>query len=140
MLEQALIKLFKDYISAFEQCNLIAARACYQLPCTLHTPDKIAYLSNVEEFNKEFEEIFTVLKHANTKKIIPTTASYNLAANSSIDICIDWAFIDNNNEVFADFTAFFHVIKIAEHFKIANVVSHDLTNSVELALPLQLVR
>jgi hypothetical protein len=139
MLEQALIILFKDYISAFEQCNLTAARACYQLPCTLHTPEKIAYLSSVEAFNKEFEEIFTVLQHANTQKIIPTSASYNLSANSSVDVCIDWAFIDDNNEVFADFSAFFHVIKVAEQFKIVSVVSHDLTNSVELPLQIQLM-
>jgi hypothetical protein len=140
MLEQALIELFKDYISAFEQYNFSAARACYHLPCTLHTPDKIAYLSGRESFDKEFEEIFIVLKHANTKKIIPTAASYNNSANSSVDICVDWAFIDDKDEVFADFTAFFHVIKIAEQFKIVSVVSHDLTNSVELEFPLTLVR
>jgi hypothetical protein len=140
MLEQALIKLFKDYISAFEQYDLIAARACYQLPCTLHTPDKIAYLSTVEAFNKEFEEIFIVLKHAKTKKIIPTAASFNTSANSSVDICVDWAFIDDKDEIFADFTAFFHVINVAEQFKIVSVVSHDLTNSVELEFPLTLVR
>ena len=139
MLDQALIKLFKDYISAFEQYDLTAARACYQLPCTLHTPDKIAYLSSIEAFNKEFEEIFTVLKHANTQKIIPTLASYNLSVNSSVDICVDWTFIDDNNEVFADFTAFFHVIRVAEQFKIVSVVSHDLTNSVELPLQIQLM-
>jgi hypothetical protein len=140
MLEQALIILFKDYISAFEKYDLTAARTCYHLPCTLHTPDKIAYLSDRESFDKEFEEIFIVLKHAKTKKIIPTAASYNNSANSSVDICVDWAFIDDNDEVFADFTAFFHVIKIAEQFKIVSVVSHDLTNSIELALPLTLIR
>ncbi|MBA6302541.1 hypothetical protein [Colwellia sp. MB02u-14] len=140
MLERALIKLFKDYISAFEDCNLAAARACYHLPCTLHTPDKIAYLVDSETFNQEFENIFTVLKHANTQKIVPTIASYNQSANGSVDICIDWAFIDNDDEIYADFTAFFHIVKIAEAFKIVSVVSHDLTNSVELAIPLVLVR
>ncbi len=140
MLEQALIKLFKDYISAFEQYNFTAARACYHLPCTLHTPDKIAYLSDSESFDKEFEEIFVVLKHAKTKKIIPTAASFNNSANSSVDICVDWAFIDDNDEIFADFTAFFHVIKIADKFKIVSVVSHDLTNSIELEFSLTLVR
>ena len=140
MLEQALIKLFKDYIAAFEQYNSSAARACYHLPCTLHTPDKIAYLSDRENFDKEFEEIFIVLKHANTKKIIPIAASYNNSSHSSVDICVDWAFIDDKDEVFADFTAFFHVIEIAEQFKIVSVVSHDLTNSVELEFPLTLVR
>ena len=140
MLEQALIKLFKDYISAFEQYNFTAARACYHLPCTLHTPDKIAYLSDSESFDKEFEEIFIVLKHAKTKKIMPSAARFNNSANSSVDICVDWAFIDDNDEIFADFTAFFHVIKIAEQFKIVSVVSHDLTNSIELEFPLTLVR
>lgn len=140
MLEQALIKLFKNYIIAFEHCDLKAARACYHLPCTLHTPDKIAYLANSESFNQEFKDIFTVLTHANTKKIIPTAASYNHADDSSIDICVDWAFVDDNDEVFADFSAFFHVVKIDEQFKIMSVVSHDLSNSIELALPLALAR
>jgi hypothetical protein len=140
MLEQALIKLFKDYISAFEQYNFTAAQACYHLPCTLHTPDKIAYLSDSESFDKEFEEIFIVLEHAKTKKIIPTAASFNNSVNSSVDVCVDWAFIDDKGEVFADFTAFYHVIKIADQFKIVSVVSHDLSNSVELEFPLMLVR
>ncbi|AOW78453.1 hypothetical protein A3Q34_17340 [Colwellia sp. PAMC 20917] len=140
MLEQALIKLFKDYITAFEHCDLKAARACYHLPCTLHTPDKIAYLVNSESFNQEFKDIFTVLTHAKTRKIIPTSASYNYADNSSIDICVDWAFFDDKDQVFADFTAFFHVVKVDEQFKIMSVVSHDLSNSIELALPLALVR
>lgn len=138
MLEQALIKLFKDYIKAFEHYSLEAALACYHLPCTLHTPDKIAYLANIEAFNHEFEQIFTVLKQAKTQRIIPTSASYNNAANSSIDVCIDWAFVDSNDEIFADFSAFFHVITLNGQLKIVSVVSHDLTNSVELAMPLPL--
>ena len=138
MVEQQLKKLFEGYILAFKHYDLKAVQACYHLPCTLHTPDKIAYLDNNESFAQEFKDIFTVLQHANTKRIIATKASYSLSINSSLDVCIDWAFIDNKNEVFADFTAFYYVVEIEQQLKIINVVSHDLSNSVELSLSLEL--
>jgi len=138
MIEQQLKKLFEDYILAFKQYDLKAVQACYHLPCTLHTPDKIAYLDNDEHFAQEFKDIFTVLQHANTDEIVTTKATYSHSINSSLDICIDWAFIDNKGEVFADFTAFYHVVKTEQQFKIISVVSHDLSNSVELPLKLDI--
>ncbi len=124
--------LFQAYISAFKHYDLSAVQTCYQLPCTLHTPDKIAYIANNASFKQEFDDIFTVLRHANTEEIIATKASYSLAANDSIDVCIDWAFVDDTKEVFADFCAFYHLVKVAEQYKIISVVSHDLSNSVTL--------
>jgi hypothetical protein len=133
MKNQQLVNLFQEYILAFKQYDLVAMLQCYQLPCTLHTPDKIAYLASNESFEQEFKDIFTVLQHANTQKILATKASYSLSVNNAIDVCIDWAFVDDEGEVFADFCAFYHLIEIARQYKIVSVVSHELSNSVALS-------
>ncbi|NQZ22708.1 MAG: hypothetical protein HRT53_11690 [Colwellia sp.] len=136
MKSKQLDHLFQAYISAFKHYDLSAVQACYQLPCTLHTPDKIAYIANNVSFKQEFDDIFTVLRHANTENIIATKATYSLGIDDTIDVCIDWAFIDKSKEVFADFCAFYHLVKVAEQYKIISVVSHDLSNSVALTFDL----
>ena len=138
MNNQALINLFENYIAAFQQYNLDAVKDCYQLPCTLHTPDKIAYLSNELRFKEEFLDIFTILQHANTQKILITKATYSESINGAVDVCIDWAFIDDKGEIFADFCAFYHLVAIGPLFKITSVVSHELSNSVELSFDLSI--
>jgi len=132
MIEQQLKKLFKEYIVGFKDYNYTAVQACYHLPCTLHTPDKIAHLANSEIFAQEFKDIFTVLQHANTQEILATNASYSLSMNNAMDVCIDWEFINDKGEAFAVFTAFYHVVEIEKKLKIINVVSHELSNSVAL--------
>ena len=139
MKNQQLVNLFQDYISAFQQYDLAAVQQCYQLPCTLHTPDKIAYLANNAHFEQEFIDIFTVLQHAKTKKILVTKASYSLSVDDAIDVCIDWAFVDDENETFADFCAFYHLVKVKQQYKIVSVVSHDLSNSIELLQDLAII-
>ena len=76
MINQQLDNLFQEYIAAFKQYDLSAVQNCYQLPCTLHTPDKIAYLADNTSFKQEFGDIFTVLQHANTENIIATIKRY----------------------------------------------------------------
>jgi hypothetical protein len=136
MINQQLDNLFQAYILAFKQYDLLAVQQCYQLPCSLHTPDKIAYIANDADFKQEFVDIFTVLKHANTQNITATNASYSLGVADTIDVCIDWAFIDGKNDVFTDFCAFYHLVKVEEQYKIISVVSHDLSNSVALMFDL----
>ena len=140
--EQQLIALFKQYIKAFNNYNMQDVLDCYHLPCTLHTPEKIAYLSNEAQFEQEFIDIFTVLKHANITKIVASKASYQYCQEHSIDICIDWLFYDNNNELFTDFTAFYHIANNGSYAesigKIVSVVSHEIENSIELAQPFTL--
>ncbi len=132
-LKENLEVLFKRYISAFENYDLTLVKACYHLPCSLHTPDKIAYLNSESVFAQEFKDIFIVLQHAKTKKIVATKASYNQSSHSAIDVCIDWSFIDRSDEVFAEFTAFYQLAIIDNQIKIISVVSHELSNSIVLS-------
>lgn len=140
--EAQLVELFECYIEGFHTYNMQMVLRCYHLPCTLHTPDKIAYLNNEAAFEHEFIDIFTVLKHANITKIVATKASYQQCQPFSIDVCIDWLFFDNNNEVFTDFTAYYHLVNTSDNQnnvgKIVSVVSHELQNSIELGNELQL--
>lgn len=134
--EQQLNELFTQYIKAFEQYDMSAALGCYHLPCTLHTPEKIANIINEEQFEQEFIDIFTILKHANITKIVADKASYQYCQKNSVDVCINWLFYDKNNELFTDFTAFYHVVNeegINNTGKIVSVVSHEIENSVELS-------
>jgi hypothetical protein len=140
-IEQQLSELFNRYIDGFHAYNMQTVLSCYHLPCTLHTPEKIAYLANENDFEQEFIDIFTVLKHANITKIVATKASYRQCQRHSIDVCIDWLFYTDNNEVFTDFTAFYHIVtndvtngenNTQNIGKIVSVVSHELQNSVTL--------
>lgn len=134
--EQQLNDLFTRYIEAFSQYDMDAALSCYHLPCTLHTPEKIAYLVNDEKFKQEFIDIFTILKHANISRIVADKASYQHCNKSALDVCIDWLFYDENDELFTDFTAFYHIANDegSESIgKIVSVVSHEIENSIELA-------
>lgn len=141
--EQELKVLFTRYIEAFKFYDMDAALSCYHLPCTLHTPEKIANLANEEQFKQEFIDIFTVLKHANISKIVADKASYQHCQKNSLDVCIDWLFYDENNELFTDFTAFYHIAnnddKSEKIGKIVSVVSHELQNSIELAQPFKIL-
>jgi NADH:ubiquinone oxidoreductase subunit C len=117
-------------------------QACYHLPCTLNTPDKIVLLESEQALVTEFTDIFAQLKQAQTKDIIGSNASFmQLTPSSSpqlILVCIDWDFIDENNQTFADFSAFYHLIDIDGQLKIINVVSHELENSKALVNPFEL--
>jgi len=140
-IEHELNELFTRYINAFKQYDLQAALSCYHLPCTLHTPEKIAYLYNEEKFEQEFIDIFTILQHANISRIVADNASYQYCQKSSLDVCINWLFYDENNELFTDFTAFYHIANEENSKgigKIVSVVSHEIQNSVELAQPFEI--
>ena len=139
MIASELINLFQDYIAGFSRYNLNAVKDCYHLPCSLHTPDKIAYLVEDKDFEEEFLNIFEVLKQGKIKNIRVTKATFNESINGSIDVCVDWQFVDDKGEIFADFCAFYHVIKLEKKYKISSVVSHELSNSVELSSVLETI-
>ncbi|MEW6982004.1 hypothetical protein AAD001_05065 [Colwelliaceae bacterium 6471] len=132
MLSEQLTRIFQDYLTAFKRYDLDAVFKCYHLPCTLQTPDKVLQINHSQEFEHAFNDIFEQLRQAKTKDVFATCASY-LSLNDNIAlVCIDWAFIDQKDEVFADFCAIYHVVVMDDGVKIINVVSHDLSNSIKL--------
>jgi hypothetical protein len=135
---EKIVRLFNAYITAFKQYNLNDVVEFYHLPCTLHTPDKLVLLENEAECIKELENIFTQLKQANTRDILVSNASYTLVTDSVLLACVNWTFINEQGETFADFCAIYHLILIDNQLKIINVVSHELDNSITLDIPFEL--
>jgi hypothetical protein len=133
---QQIETLFDHYLAAFNAYDLDAVVACYHLPCTLHTPDKIVLVKSIDACRQELNDIFTQLKQANTVKIMAGNASYMSINDDLLLACIDWTFIDEQGQIFADFCAYYHLSILNNTEKklaIVNVVSHELTNSLSLA-------
>lgn len=130
--------LFKQYITAFEQQDIAATQQCYQLPCTLHTPDKAMLIANADEFTKEFTAIFTQLSHADIKSFKALSASATKVNHALVIVCVDWQFITSVGDVFTDFSAFYHLSLIENQWRIINVVSQELSQSIALDTELNL--
>ncbi len=139
MQTKKIAELFKAYLSAFKNYDLDKVVACYHLPCTLNTPDKVVLLKDIKTCQQEFSDIFTQLEQAKTSDIIAEKASYSLLSENLFFACIDWTFIDGQGEIFADFCAIYHLTLINNELKIINVISHDLSNSLTLDYPFVLI-
>ena len=130
--------LFRQYVAAFTQQDIAATLSCYQLPCTLHTPDKAVLISDENDFEREFSDIFAVLSHAGINKFNGTKASYSEVSSDLILACIDWQFFSQDGDLFTDFSAFYHIALVEGLWKIVSVVSQELNQSIELSTPLNI--
>jgi len=129
-------QFFKYYQNAFIHYDINAVSHCYHLPCTLNTPDKIVLLNSQSDCHKEFNAIFTQLKEAKACNIIAKKSTFEQVSKQLYLVCIDWDFIDEQGQVFADFSAIYHVLENDDALKIINVISHELDSSLTLAQPL----
>ncbi|WP_085296808.1 hypothetical protein [Cognaticolwellia mytili] len=134
-IQQELEQLFQRYLKAFHQQNMVQTQQCYQLPCTLHTPDKVVLIEDDSAFEREFLDIFTVLSHADITQFVALKASFSELSENLLLACVDWQFIGPNDEVFTDFSAFYHIAFNDGQWKIFNVVSQELSQSVQLNTP-----
>ena len=125
--------LFNQYVTAFKHYDLSQVSACYHLPCTLHTPDKVILLTELQQCKQVFGDIFSQLQQAKTSDIIVKKASYSRVTSEVLLVSIEWDFIDSQGAVFADFCATYHLIQIKDELKIISVVSHDLSSAIVLA-------
>ena len=135
MITKQVATLFECYLAAFNSYDLEAVVACHHFPCTLHTPDRIVLLNNVDDCRQEFNDIFTQLKHAKTAKVIPRKASYSFIKDDLLLVCIEWEFVNEKGQIFSDFCAYYHLSTLdsdEQTLVIVNVVSHELTNSISL--------
>lgn len=130
--------LFAGYIRAFSTMDMQAVRLCYVLPCTLNTPDKLVLLSNEENFTQEFQQIFSLIRNENISAFKVSNASFDEIAENLVVAAIDWQFLDQANNLFTEFTAIYHLTKVAENFKIINVISQDISQSIELSQSLNI--
>jgi len=136
--EQQLHTLFKDYFQAFITKNVDKVLDCYQLPCTLATPERLVFLADEKQAQHEFSQIFTWLAQAKVEHIEAGSASYTYLNDSITLVNIYWFFLDQNKHVIADFAALYHVIKTNDQLKIFQVISHEIESSIQLSFPLTL--
>ena len=132
MIEKQLTQLFQHYIQAFNTFSLEDMLQCCTIPCVLHTPDKVAYLSDEALFINEFSQIFQLLESVDVAKVRPSAASYSEINPNLFIVNVSWAFIDKNNEIYTDFSAFYHIAVQQNEYKITNVISHEQSNAVTL--------
>jgi len=132
VLTKLLQTLFKNFIAGFKGYNLEQVSACYHIPCTLNMPDNIIFVNNEQGIANELSLIFTQLKQAKANNIKAVKASYQLVAKNIVLVSIDWHFIDESNQLFADFCGVYHIQINGEKLKIINVASHELANSLNL--------
>lgn len=132
MYTEKITHLFTRYLQYFKAYDIAGAASCYNVPCTLNTPDKLTLVINEDDCEKELEHIFTQLKAADTTNVVAKKASYQQISENVFLVSIDWDFFDGNQQVFADFTALYHVLVVGEELKIINVISHELSNSLSL--------
>jgi hypothetical protein len=128
--------LFANYIHAFSMMNMQAVRDCYLLPCTLNTPDKVVLLNGEQCFQDEFKQIFDLLASENIVAFKVSNATFDEVTENTTVAAVDWQFLDNANNLFTEFTAIYHLTKSNTNFKIINVVSQDISQSITLSQPL----
>ena len=139
MLDKQLQLLFNNYLIGFKTYDIAKVEACYHLPCTLHTPDRVVLLTDKKMLQQEFADIFSQLQQTQTANIIPLNASYSVVNENLFLVCIDWQFMDQQQQIFTEFSAHYYLIKVNDELKIVNVVSHELNNSLNLASPFVIV-
>ena len=128
-----LAQLFERYQQAFITYDIAKLSECYHLPCTLNTPEQITLLSNASDCEQEFIAIFSQLKDGNISRVVAKKASYEKIHEHLYLVCIDWDFIDTDEEIFADFAAIYHILESDGTLKIMNVTSHDLECTLSLS-------
>jgi len=136
LVAEQLSNLYKNYIQAFSALNMEAVSHCYQLPCILSTPDKVVLLNNHDEFVTEFNNIFELVRSENIVAFKTSNASFDIINEGLLVVAIDWRFFDDANNLFTEFTAIYHLTSIDENYKIVNVISQDVSQSIALKYPL----
>jgi len=133
MIKKKLQQFFKHYQQGFIHFNVNDVASCHHLPCTLNTPDKIVLLVEYADCIQEFNAIFVQLKAAKVINLEAKNTCYEKVSEQLYIVCIEWEFIDEQGDIFSDFTAVYHVLVVEELLKIVNVVSHELSNSLSLS-------
>lgn len=132
LISSSLAQLYRHYIESFSRLDISAVKQCYVLPCTLSTPDKVVLLDNEETFEKEFSDIFNVLKQEDINGFKTSNASFSQINENLVVVSIDWQFLQGANNLFTEFTAIYHLTKLNDEFKIANVISQDISQAISL--------
>lgn len=133
MLAENIQLLFNRFQEGFTHFDLEKVIDCYHLPCTLNTPDKISVINTGAELESEVSGIFTQLTNECFASVKLGNSSFMKLTDDIAYATIDWKFLDNKNQVFSEFSAFYHLIYTKDKkLKIINATSHQINNSQRL--------
>ncbi|MDO6428395.1 hypothetical protein Q4489_15370 [Thalassotalea sp. 1_MG-2023] len=126
--------LFKRYLAGFIQQDLAVVASCYQTPCTLTTPEEMQYIVDDAQLECTLLEIFSQLSVANVAEIKVPYGSFDNINTELALVCLHWQFIDQSQQTFAEFCAFYHIESTSQgKAKIRHVISHDLSELKHLS-------
>ena len=133
MIEKQLSLFFNQYLQAFAQLSIPQVRTCYQLPCTLSSPDNVILLADENSFTNEFSNIYTMLKTEHINGFKASNMMFDKINEQTYVVSIDWQFLTETNNLFAEFKAIYHLTFEQQRFKIFNVISQDIGQKISLS-------
>lgn len=136
-MNQSLSAFFKAYINAFFHYNTDEVKSFYQLPCTLNTPEQLLVLTQ-NTIDEELTKIFNQLKAANLSGMKMFNSSYDEVTESLAVVNISWQLFTEDEQLYTEFFALYHVVNIEGSWKILNINSQALEQSVALTQTLDL--
>lgn len=119
----------------FHHFDLAMVVDCYHLPCTLNTPEKMSIINTKAELENEINGIFEQLRHECFARFELSNTSYMQLTEDLSFATINWTFIDKTNQVFSEFSAFYHLSVKDKKLKIINATSHQICNEKNLSIP-----
>lgn len=129
--------LFQRYLAGFIQQDLAVLAKCYQTPCTLTTPEEMQYIVDDTQLESTLLEIFSQLSAANVADINVPYGSFDIISNELALVCLHWQFVDQSQQTFAEFCAFYHIdFTLESQGKIRHVISHDISELKHLSTSL----
>jgi len=138
MITADITKLFNGFQKGFNYFDLAKVVDCYHLPCTLNTPDKMSLINTKTELEQETNNIFEQLTNECFARFELSNTSFTPLTDDLLLASINWRFIDKANQVFSEFSAFYHLSIKDKKLKIINATSHQISNSKNLSIPFTL--
>ncbi|MCJ8320983.1 MAG: hypothetical protein MJK12_15195 [Colwellia sp.] len=138
MLTTNIQTLFNCFQNGFYHFDLAKVVDCYHLPCTLNTPDKMSLINTKTELELEINNIFEQLANECFVRFELSNTSFTQLTDDLLFASINWRFIDKTNQVFSEFSAFYHLSIKDKELKIINATSHQISNSKNLSNPFAL--
>ena len=135
LLANTMVAFFNQYSHAFASYDIAAIKHCYQLPCTLSTPEQVLLLADEQSVDKAFNDIFRQLSANKVVAFKILNSSYQQITTELYLVNIDWQFLskpDKTEQLFTEFTAIYHLIKKEHKFTIVNVISQDISQGLKL--------
>ena len=137
MITSSIEHLFNRFLQGFKNFDLTMVKNCYHLPCTLNTPEKIRVINTDAELSDEIKDIFEQLTNEQFAGVELSNTSYMQLSDDITFVSIDWKFVDQTKQVFAEFSTFYHLTmkRKDKQLKIINATSHQISNSQSLTTP-----